>query len=136
MTTAKSIAARMRRDWPLDARPIRRRRAVGDPMTLLTVRLFAVGALLASAFLHLKLAVENGLSGEMFTMPHLFIGQASAAAAAAIVLLARDRGLVWLVAVGVALAAVCRFWRACTFRYPQSGPSRRSMSQSGTARRC
>jgi hypothetical protein len=122
MTTAKNIAARMRRDWPLDAKPIRRRQAAGNPVTLLTLRLFAVGALLASAFLHLKLAVESGLSGELFTMPQLFVGQASAAAAAAIVLLTGDRGLVWLVAVGVALGSSVPILASVYFPLPAIGP--------------
>jgi hypothetical protein len=97
-------------------------RPVGHPGTLLALRLLAALALVASSYLHVKLALETGLSGEPFTMPQLFIGQAVAAAVAGGVLLVRDRELFWLPALAVAVGSAVPILVSVYFPLPAIGP--------------
>ncbi|HEX2175362.1 MAG TPA: hypothetical protein VHG70_05585 [Nocardioidaceae bacterium] len=97
-------------------------RPVGNHATLLTLRLLAAAAILTSAYLHFVLALENGLGGELFTMPQLFIGQATVAAIAGGVLLVGDRELLWLPAVGVAIGSTLPILASVYFPLPAIGP--------------
>jgi hypothetical protein len=97
-------------------------RAAGHPTTLLALRLLSALALLVSAYLHWKLALENGLEGQLFTMPQLFLGQAAAAAVAAGVLMVGDRELFWLPAVAVAVGSALPLLASVYMPLPAIGP--------------
>lgn len=96
--------------------------ATGHPTTLLMVRLLAAAAMLTSAYLHLSLALENGLGGQPFTMPQLFVGQAIASAVAAGILLVGDREWLWLPAVAVAVGSTIPILASVYFPLPAIGP--------------
>lgn len=97
-------------------------RSTGHPTTLLAVRLLAAAALLVSAYLHLTLAIENGLGGQPFTMSQLFIGQAVASASAAGLLLVNDREPFWLPALAVAIGSTIPILASVYFPLPGIGP--------------
>jgi hypothetical protein len=97
-------------------------RPVGHPATLLTLRLLSAAALLVTAYLHLVLALETGLEGQLFTMPQLFVGQAAAAALAGGLLLVGDRELLWLPALMVAVGSTLPILASVYFPLPAIGP--------------
>jgi hypothetical protein len=97
-------------------------RPVGHPATLLTLRLLSALALLTSAYLHLVLALENGLEGPLFTMPQLFVGQAVAAALTGGLLLVGDKELFWLPALAVAIGSSLPILASVYFPLPAIGP--------------
>ncbi len=97
-------------------------RPVGHPTTLLALRLLGAAALLTSAYLHFKLALENGLGGELFTLPQLFIGQAAVAALTGGLLLVGDREMLWLPALGVAIGSTLPILASVYFPLPAIGP--------------
>lgn len=97
-------------------------RPVGHPATLLTLRLLSALALLVSAYLHLVLALENGLEGQLFTMPQLFVGQAMAAALTGGLLLVGDREILWLPALAVAIGSSLPILASVYFPLPAIGP--------------
>jgi hypothetical protein len=97
-------------------------RPVGHPGTLFALRLLSALALVGSAYLHVKLALETGLDGQPFTMPQLFLGQAAAAAAAAGLLMVRDRELFWLPALAVAIGSTIPVLASVYFPLPAIGP--------------
>jgi hypothetical protein len=99
-----------------------RPRPVGNPTTLLALRLLAAAAQLVSAYLHLALALENGLEGQLFTMPQLFIGQAAVAALTGGLLLVGDRQLLWLLALAVAIGSIVPILASVYFPLPAIGP--------------
>jgi hypothetical protein len=92
------------------------------PPTRAALRLLAALALVASAYLHFVLALENGLEGALFTMPQLFIGQATVAALAAGLLLVGDREWLWLPAVAVAIGSTLPILASVYFPLPAIGP--------------
>jgi hypothetical protein len=94
----------------------------GHAATLLTLRLLSALALVASSYLHVKLALESGLGGEPFTMPQLFMAQAVAAATAGGLLLVRDRELFWLPALAVAIGSTVPILASVYFPLPAIGP--------------
>lgn len=96
--------------------------SAGHPATLLTLRVLAATAMLVSAYLHLTLALENGLGGPLFTMPQLFLGQAVAAAVAGGILLVGDRRLLWLPALAVAVGSTLPILASVYFPLPAIGP--------------
>ena len=102
--------------------PAGRVRRAGHPATLLALRLIAAGGLLVSAFLHLMLAFENGISGELFTMQQLFVVQGVAAALTGGLLLVGDRMMLWLPALAVALASTVPLLASVYFPLPAIGP--------------
>jgi hypothetical protein len=97
-------------------------RAGGHPATLLTLRLLSALALVASSYLHVKLALEGGLGGDPFTLPQLFIAQAAAAAVAGGLLMVRDRELFWLPALAVAIGSTVPILASVYFPLPAIGP--------------
>jgi hypothetical protein len=97
-------------------------RPAGYPGTLLALRLLAALALAASAYLHLKLALENGLEGTPFTLPQLFVGQAAACIAAVLMLAVRDRELFWLAALAVGIGSTVPLLASVYFPLPAIGP--------------
>jgi hypothetical protein len=97
-------------------------RPVGHPATLLTLRLLSAGALLVSAYLHILLALENGLEGQLFTLPQLFVGQATAAALTGGLLLVGDREFFWLPALAVAIGSTLPILASVYFPLPAIGP--------------
>ena len=97
-------------------------RPVGHPTTLLALRLLSALALVATSYVHVKLALEGGLGGQPFTMPQLFLGQAVAAAAAGGLLLVRDRELFWLPALAVAIGSAVPVLASVYFPLPAIGP--------------
>jgi len=108
-------------EWEASAAPAPTRPA-GHPTTLVALRMLAAAALVASAYLHFVLALENGLEGALFTMPQLFIGQAVAAAVAAGLLLVGDRERLWLVALAVAIGSTVPILLSVYFPLPAIGP--------------
>jgi hypothetical protein len=97
-------------------------RPAGHTATLFTLRLLSALALVASSYLHVKLALESGLGGEPFTLPQLFIVQAAAAATAGGLLLVRDRELFWLPALAVAIGSTVPILASVYFPLPAIGP--------------
>ena len=97
-------------------------RPAGHPSTLLALRGLAALALVVSAYLHFVLALENGLEGALFTMPQLFIGQATVAALAAGLLLVGDRERFWLPALAVAIGSTLPILASVYFPLPAIGP--------------
>jgi hypothetical protein len=97
-------------------------RPVGHPTTLLALRILAAFALIGSAYLHLMLALENGLGGALFTMPQLFVAQSAAAAVAGGLLLVGDRELLWLPALAVAIGSTVPILASVYFPLPAIGP--------------
>lgn len=97
-------------------------RPAGHPATLLTLRLLAAAALVTTAYLHLVLALENGLGGQPFTLSQLFLAQAVAAAVAGGVLLVGDRELFWLPALAVAVGSTVPLLASVYFPLPAIGP--------------
>jgi len=97
-------------------------RPVGHPGTLFALRLLSALALVGSSYLHVKMALETGLGGQPFTLPQLFIGQAVAAAAAAGLLMVRDRELFWLPALAVAIGSTVPILASVYFPLPAIGP--------------
>jgi hypothetical protein len=97
-------------------------RSVGHPGTLLALRLLSALALVATSYLHVKLALDTGLDGAPFTMPQLFIGQAIAAAAAGGLLMVGDRELFWLPALAVAIGSAVPVLASVYFPLPAIGP--------------
>jgi hypothetical protein len=97
-------------------------RPAGHPTTLLALRGLAALALVVSAYLHFMLAIENGLEGALFTMPQLFLGQATVAALAAGLLLVGDREWLWLPAVAVAIGSTIPILVSVYFPLPAIGP--------------
>ena len=102
--------------------PAHHPRAAGHPGTLLALRLLSALALVGSSYLHVKLALDTGLDGKPFTMPQLFLGQAVAAAAAAGLLMVRDRELFWLPALASAIGSAVPLLASVYFPLPAIGP--------------
>jgi hypothetical protein len=105
-----------------EAAPAASSRPAGHPATLLALRLLASAALLLSAYLHIVLALETGLEGQLFTLPQLFVGQAAAAALAGGLLLVGDRELLWLPALMVAVGSTLPILASVYFPLPAIGP--------------
>jgi hypothetical protein len=97
-------------------------RVAGHPGALLALRVLAALALAASAYLHLKLALENGLGGTPFTLPQLFVGQAAACIAAVVMLAVGDRELFWLAALAVGIGSTVPLLASVYFPLPAIGP--------------
>jgi hypothetical protein len=97
-------------------------RPSGHPGTLMALRALAALALTASAYLHLKLALENGLGGTPFTLSQLFVGQAAACIAAVLLLAVRDRELFWLAALAVGIGSTVPLLASVYFPLPAIGP--------------
>ena len=77
---------------------------VGDPRALLAARLFAAVALIVTAFIHGKPAMQFGL-GQLLSQGQLFAAQATISAILAGALLTRDNR-VWLFAVVLSLSGL------------------------------
>jgi hypothetical protein len=97
-------------------------KTTGHPGTLLALRLLAALALVATSYLHVKLALDTGLDGKPVTLPQLFIGQAIAAAAAGGLLMVRDRELFWLPALAIAIGSAVPVLASVYFPLPAIGP--------------
>ena len=97
-------------------------RPVGDPMTLLAIRFLAVGALIVAAYIHLALALEQGLTDAPVTLGQLFVVQAAALAVVAALLLFRAGNRIWLVAVLVSLGSAVPLLASVYLPLPAIGP--------------
>ncbi len=88
----------------------------------LALRGVAALALAVSAYIHIDLASGPLFADGQVTLAGLFIGQATAAALAAVWVLARGSRLAWLVAGGVALGSLAALVVTVYVLVPAIGP--------------
>ena len=89
---------------------------------LLALRGAATLALVVSAFIHIDLAAGPLVADGQITLAGLFIGQAIAAAFAALWVVARGSHLAWLVSGGVGLASLIALVVSVYVLVPSIGP--------------
>lgn len=97
------------------------RERTGNETALLVVRLLAAAALLVSAIIHAKVALDAGLGGSLFGEGQLFAAQALLSAVLAVALLTRD-SRVWLAAVVLSVAGLAAILSSVYFPVPAVGP--------------
>lgn len=93
----------------------------GDPRALLVARLLAAAALVVTAFIHGRLAVQLGVSGPLLSQGRLFAAQAALSAFLAVAMLTRDNRI-WLVAVVLSAAGLGAILASVYFPVPALGP--------------
>lgn len=93
----------------------------GDPRALLAARLLAAAALVVSAYVHTKLAVNLGMGGPLLALGHLFAVQAVLSVVLVVALIARDNR-VWLAAVVLSAAGLVAILASVYFPVPAIGP--------------
>jgi hypothetical protein len=93
----------------------------GDPRALLAVRLLASGALLVTALIHVRLAVQLGVGGSPLGRGQLFFLHALASAVLAIAILGRN-SRVWIFAVVLSGAGLLGILASVYFPVASVGP--------------
>jgi hypothetical protein len=94
----------------------------GDQTTLFAIRVLAVVALLAAAYLHIALALEGGLTDPPVSMAQLFMVQSVMMIVVAGLLLFRPDNRIWLVAVLLAVGSAMPLLASVYFPLPAVGP--------------
>ena len=97
-------------------------RPVGDPVTLFAIRFLAAAALIVTAYIHVALALEHGLSDAPISLGQMFIGQAVVLTVVAGLLLFRAGNRIWLLAVLVALGSAVPLLDSVYLPMPAIGP--------------
>lgn len=97
-------------------------RPVGDPVTLFAIRFLAAAALILTAYLHVALALQHGLSDAPISLGQMFIGQAVALTVVAGLLLFRAGNRIWLLAVLVSLGSAVPLLASVYLPIPAFGP--------------
>jgi ABC-type Fe3+-siderophore transport system permease subunit len=97
-------------------------RPAGDPTTLFAIRLLAAGALVVAAYLHVSLALQQGLMDKPISLAQLFMVQAAMMTAVAALLLFRPGNRIWQVAVLLALGSAAALLASVYFPLPAVGP--------------
>lgn len=93
----------------------------GDPRALLIARLLAAAALMLSAFIHGKLALDLGIGGPLVGQGQLFGAQAALSSALAVAMLTHDNRI-WLVAVVLSVVGLGLLLASVYFPIPAVGP--------------
>ena len=96
-------------------------RRAGDPRALLIARLLAAAALMLSAFIHGKLALDLGIGGPLVGQGQLFAAQAALSSGLAVTMLSHDNR-VWLAAVVLSGAGLLGIIASVYFPIPALGP--------------
>lgn len=105
-----------------DTRRVRRSSPGRDNKRSLALRVVAALGLAVSAYLHIDLAAGPRFADGRITLAGLFIGQAIAAALAAVWVLARPSRLAWLAAGGVGLGSLAALVITVYVLVPAIGP--------------
>ena len=96
-------------------------RRAGDPRALLIARLLAAAALMLSAFIHGKLALDLGIGGPLVGQGQLFAAQAALSSGLAVTMLSHDNR-VWLAAVVLSVVGLGLLLASVYFPIPAVGP--------------
>ena len=93
----------------------------GDPRALLAVRLLAAAALLVTALIHARLALQLGMGESPLGRGQLFLAQAAVSAIIAMAMFSRN-SRVWLFAVVLSAAGLLGILASVYFPIPSVGP--------------
>lgn len=101
--------------------PVAPEAPTGDPRALLAARLLASFALLVSAFIHAKLAIQLGVGGSLISQGQLFAGTALISVILAMALLTSNKR-VWLLAVVLSVSGLGAILASVYSTLPSVGP--------------